>query len=139
MELQKIQTALNSLGIDGWLFFDFHNRDHLALKILGMDLHAMSSRRWYYFIPANGEPMKLAHRVEPTKLDHLPGDKMMYSSWRELHKNLKEILGKPSKIAMQYSAMNAIPYISITDGGTIDLVKGFGHEIVSFRRLGPAV
>jgi Xaa-Pro aminopeptidase len=135
MELQKIQTAIKSLGIDGWLFFDFHNRDHLGLKILGMDPHAMSTRRWYYFIPASGEPVKLAHRVEPGKLDHLPGKKMMYSSWRELHTNLKEILGKPSKIAMQYSPMNAIPYISIVDGGTLELVKSFGHEIVSSADL----
>jgi len=135
MDLQKIQTAINSLGIDGWLFFDFHNRDHLGLKILGMNPHAMSTRRWYYFIPANGEPMKLAHRVEPTKLDHLPGTKMMYSSWRELHANLKEILGMPSRIAMQYSTMNAIPYVSIVDGGTVDLVKGFGHEVVTSADL----
>lgn len=142
MDLQKIQTAIESLGIDGWLFFDFHNRDHLGLKILGMDPHAMSTRRWYYFVPAVGEPVKLAHRVEPTKLDHLPGNKLMYSSWRELHENLKEILGpsgslrdRPSKIAMQYSPMNAIPYVSIVDGGTVELVKSLGHEIVSSADL----
>ncbi len=135
MDLEKIQTAIRSVGIDGWLFFDFHNRDHLGLKILNMDPHAMSTRRWYYFIPASGEPIKLAHRVEPTKLDHLPGKKMMYSSWRELHSNLKEILSKPARIAMQYSAMNAIPYISIVDGGTVELVKSFGHEIVSAADL----
>lgn len=135
MELQKIQTAIKSLGIDGWLFFDFHNRDHLGLKILGVDPHAMSTRRWYYFVPAAGDPVKLAHRVEPTKLDHLPGNRMMYSSWRELRANLKDILGKPSTIAMQYSPMNAIPYVSIADGGTVELVKSFGHEIVSSADL----
>ncbi len=135
MDLQKIQTAIKSLGLDGWLFFDFHNRDHLGLKILGIDQKAMATRRWYYFIPASGEPLKLAHRVEPTKLDHLPGKKFSYSSWRELHTNLKELLGKPSKIAMQYSPLNAIPYISIADGGTVELVKSFGHEIVSSADL----
>lgn len=135
MDLQKIQTAIKSLGVDGWLFFDFHNRDHLGLKILGIDPHAMSTRRWYYFIPATGEPVKLAHRVEPTKLDHLPGKKMLYSSWRELHANLKGILGTPSRIAMQCSPMNAIPYVSIVDGGTIELVKSFGHEIASSADL----
>ncbi|MCL4510484.1 MAG: M24 family metallopeptidase [Bacteroidetes bacterium] len=135
MDLQKIQTAIKSLGLDGWLFFDFHNRDHLGLKILGIDQKAMATRRWYYFIPASGEPLKLAHRVEPTKLDHLPGKKFSYSSWRELHTNLKELLGKPSKIAIQYSPLNAIPYISIVDGGTVELVKSFGHEIVSSADL----
>ncbi len=135
MELQRIQTTIKSLGIDGWLFFDFHNRDNLGLKILGMDLHAMSTRRWYYFIPASGEPVKLAHRVEPTKLDRIPGKKLLYSSWRELHTNLKELLGSPSRIAMQYSPMNSIPYISIADGGTVELVRSFGHEIVSSADL----
>ncbi len=135
MELQKIQAALASSGLDGWLFFDFHNRDHLGLKILGMDPHAMATRRWFYFIPAKGEPVKLAHRVEPVKLDHLPGRKIMYSTWRELHSNLKEMLGNPSRIAMQYSPMNQIPYISIADGGTVELVRSFGHEIVSSADL----
>ena len=135
MELEKIQSAIRLLGADGWLFFDFHNRDHLGLKILGMDLKGLSTRRWYYFVPAEGEPTKLAHRVEPTKLDHLPGQKKMYSSWRELHSNLKEILGAPKTIAMQYSPMNAIPYVSITDAGTVDIVRSFGHEIVSSADL----
>lgn len=135
MDLTKIQTAIRALGADGWLFFDFHNRDHLGLKILGMDVNGLATRRWYYFIPADGEPVKLAHRVEPTKLDHLPGNKLMYSSWRELHSNLKELLGAPKKIAMQYSAMNAIPYVSITDAGTVDLVRSFGHDIVSSADL----
>lgn len=135
MELQGIQSALRSFGIDGWLFFDFHNRDHLGLKILNMDPRAMSTRRWYYFIPGTGEPVKLAHRVEPTKLDHLPGRKVMYSSWRELQVNLRDILGKPSKIAMQYSPSNAIPYVSIVDAGTVELVKSFGHELISSADL----
>jgi Xaa-Pro aminopeptidase len=135
MDLEKIQTAIRSLGADGWLFFDFHNRDHLGLKILGMNQKGLATRRWYYYIPADGEPAKLAHRVEPTKLDHLPGRKQMYSSWRELHANLKDILGSPRKIAMQFSPLNAIPYVSIADGGTIDLVRSFGHEIISSADL----
>ncbi len=135
MELEKIQIAIKALGADGWLFFDFHNRDHLGMKILGMSQKGLSTRRWYYFIPAEGEPAKLAHRVEPTKLDHLPGKKHMYSSWRELHSNLKDILGASKKICMQFSPLNAIPYVSITDGGTIDLVRSFGHEIISSADL----
>ncbi len=135
MDLEKIQSAIRSRGADGWLFFDFHNRDHLGLKILGMDVKGLATRRWYYFVPAEGEPTKLAHRVEPTKLDHLPGQKRTYSSWQELHSNLKEILGAPKKIAMQYSPMNAIPYVSITDAGTVDIVRSFGHDIVSSADL----
>lgn len=135
MDLQKIQTAIGAAGLNGWLFFDFHNRDHLGLKILGISQKGLATRRWYYYIPAIGEPVRLVHRVEPEKLDHLPGKKFSYSSWRELHANLKEILGKPSRIAMQYSPQNAIPYVSIADGGTIELIKGMGHEVVSSADL----
>jgi Xaa-Pro dipeptidase len=135
MDLEKIQFTLKSYGIDGWLFYDFHNRDLIGMKILGLNPHAMATRRWFYFIPASGVPLKLAHRVEPTKLDQLPGKKMLYSSWRELHANLREMLGKPSRIALQYSPMNAVPYISIVDGGTIELIKSFGHEVISSANL----
>jgi Xaa-Pro aminopeptidase len=135
MKVEKIQEKLVELGIDGWLFYDFHNRDKIGLKILGLSIQGLATRRWFYFIPANGEPIKLVHRVEPDKLDTLPGKKFFYSGWRELHERLKEILGSPKKIAMQYSPMNAIPYISIVDAGTIELLRGLGHEIISSADL----
>lgn len=135
MDIEKIQAAIKSEQVDGWLFCDFHNRDQLALKILGLNSTGMATRRWFYFIPVSGEPIKLVHRVEPTKLDSLPGKKISYSSWNELHRNLRILLGKPSRIAMQYSPMNAIPYVSIVDGGTIDLIRSFGHEVVSSANL----
>jgi hypothetical protein len=131
MEVEEIQKALREKGVDGWLFCDFHNRDHLAYRILGLDFHKMTSRRWYYYIPVDGEPTRLVHSVEKTKLDSLPGRKMVYLPWEQLHSSLEEILGGPKKIAMQYSPLNNIPYTSIVDGGTIELIKSFGHEIVS--------
>jgi Xaa-Pro aminopeptidase len=130
MDLKAIQSALKEKGVDGWLFYDFHNRDHLAYRILGLDFHKMTSRRWFYFIPADGEPVKLAHRVESTKLDTLPGTKVMYHPWEELHQRLREMLGDPKTIAMQYSPLNNIPYVSIVDGGTVELIRSFGHEVV---------
>ncbi|MBN1886328.1 MAG: M24 family metallopeptidase [Candidatus Krumholzibacteriota bacterium] len=135
MELSAIQEALRQKGIDGWLFCDFHNRDHLAYRILGLDFEKMTSRRWFYFIPADGEPVKLAHRVEATKLDPLPGRTVHYHPWAELHASLREILGGPKSIAMQYSPLNNIPYTSIVDGGTIELIRSFGHEVVSSADL----
>lgn len=131
MDVQEIQKALREKGVDGWLFCDFHNRDHLAYRILGLDFHKMTSRRWYYYIPADGEPTRLVHSVEKTKLDSLPGKKMVYLMWEQLHSSLREILGEPKMIAMQYSPLNNIPYTSIVDGGTIDLIRSFGHEVVS--------
>lgn len=131
MDVGQIQEALREKGVDGWLFCDFHNRDHLAYRILGLDFHKMTSRRWYYYIPVDGEPTRLVHSVEKTKLDSLPGKKMVYLPWEQLHSSLEEILGKPKTIAMQYSPLNNIPYTSIVDGGTIDLIRSFGHEVVS--------
>jgi Xaa-Pro aminopeptidase len=135
MDLKKIQTAIKEKGIDGWLLCDFHNRDHLAYRILDMDFNKMTSRRWFYYIPAEGKPIRLVHNVEKTKLDSLPGDKMSYSAWVDLHASLKKIVGGAKRIAMQYSPLNNIPYTSIIDGGTIDLVRSFGPEIVSSADL----
>jgi Xaa-Pro dipeptidase len=135
MDLQAIQKALQSDGLDGWLFYDFHNRDAIAARILGMDTKRFASRRWFYYIPAVGTPQRLVHRIEPWRCDHLPGDKHIYLPWQELHRLLKTMLGKAKRVAMQYSPMNAIPYVSIVDGGTIELVRSFGIEVISSANL----
>jgi len=135
MDLGKIQSELKKANVDGWLFYDFHNRDLLAYRILGMDETGMTTRRWFYYIPTEGEPTRLAHSVEKTKLDSLPGKKLVYLPWEQQHALLKEILGPPKKIAMQYSPMNNIPYVSMVDGGTLELIRSFGHEVVSSADL----
>ncbi len=135
MDLQRIQKALKDRKIDGWLFCDFHNRDHLAIRILGLDPNRMTTRRWFYFIPAKGEPKRLVHSVEKGKLDSLPGSKTVYLPWEQLHASLKKMLGPKKKIAMQYSPKNNIPAVSMVDAGTIELVKSFGHKIVSSADL----
>ena len=135
MDLNEIQSALRGAGLDGWLFYDFHNRDVLAYRILGMDSTKLTSRRWFYLIPAQGEPRKLAHRVEPTKLDLLPGRKQMYLSWRELHRGLGEMLSGMRRVAMQYSPMSNIPYVSMVDAGILELVRATGVEVVTSADL----
>ncbi len=131
----QIRSAIGEMGFDGWLFCDFHNRDHLGLRVLGLDPEKMTTRRWYYFIPVEGEPEKLVHKIEPGRLDSLPGAKRSYLSWQELHEGLKGILGKAGRVAMQYSPMNAVPYVSLVDAGTVDLVRSFGVEVVSSADL----
>lgn len=135
MNLQAIQKELLAAGIDGWLFYDFHNRDAIAARILEMNTSRFASRRWFYYIPAQGTPKKLVHSIEPWRCDHLPGDKLVYLPWQQQHALLKEILGDAKKIAMQYSPNNAIPYVSIVDGGTIDLIRSFGVEVVTSANL----
>ena len=102
-DLEAIQSALRENKFDGWLFYDHHHRDPLAYSILGLDPHAHVTRRWYYFIPAQGEPKKLVHRIESFKLDPLPGTKSVYSSWQELEAQLQTMLTGATRIAMQYS------------------------------------
>ena len=106
-----------------------------AYAILGLDSAAMTTRRWFYFIPTQGEPVKLSHRVEPRKLDPLPGTQEYYLAWTELHEKLRRILGGVSKVAMQYSPMNNLPSMAMVDAGTVELVQSMGPEVVSSADL----
>jgi len=135
MNLDAIQKALREAGTDGWLFFDFHHRDLMAYKILGLSTEGLTTRRWFYFIPAQGEPVKLSHKVEAGKLESLPGEQRYYLAWTELHENLQRIVGPHKTIAMQYSPMNNIPYVSVADAGTVELIRSFGPEVVSSADL----
>jgi Xaa-Pro aminopeptidase len=129
--LEAIQTAIREAGFDGWLFYDHHHRDPIAGRILGMDEKAHVTRRWYYFVPATGEPRKLVHRIEQARLDALPGSKAMYSSWQELAAGLEALLAGARTVAMQYSPNNAIMYVSMADAGTVEFLRTLGKQIVS--------
>jgi Xaa-Pro aminopeptidase len=135
MNLDQIQAALRDSSLDGWLFYDHHHRDPIAARILGLDPHAHVTRRWYYFIPAFGEPSKLVHRIEQGRLDALPGAKTQYSSWQELHAGLAFILAGARRIAMQYSHNNDIMYVSMVDAGTVEFLRSIGKEIVTSADL----
>ncbi len=135
MNLTAIQAALRERKFDAWLFYDHHHRDPLAYTILGLPEKMHVTRRWYYLIPANGEPVKLNHRVEPKHLDSLPGKQLHYGPWPEMHQKLKEILAPYKRVAMQYSPNNNIMYVSLVDGGTVELLRGFGVEIGSSADL----
>src|SRR5215470_6691953 len=131
MDLKAIQSALLERSLDAWLFYDHHHRDPIAYKVLGLPESLMVTRRWFYVIPREGEPIKLVHRIEAGHLDSLPGSKREYSSWRELWDNLQSMLARHRTIAMQYSPNNQIPLIGLVDAGTVELVRSFGKEIVS--------
>jgi len=135
MNLDAIQAALRDAALDGWLFYDHHHRDPIAAAILGLDPKAHITRRWYYFIPATGEPRKLVHRIEQGRLDSLPGAKGKYSSWQELHAGIEAMLFDSTRIAMQYSPNNAIMYVSMVDAGTVEFLRSLGKQIVSSADL----
>ncbi len=133
--IETIQAALRRDKLDGWLFFDHHRRDPLAYSILQLPDSVMVSRRWYYFVPTNGEPQKLVHRIESGTLDTLPGNKLSYSSWADQQASLRTLLAGCSRIAMQYSPRCAIPYVSLVDAGTLELVRETGVEVFSSADL----
>ena len=135
MNLEAIQAALRDAGFDGWLFYDHHHRDPIAASILGLDLKAHITRRWYYYVPAEGDPRKLVHRIEQGRLDSLPGAKGHYSSWQELHSGLDAMLFDANRIAMQYSRNNDIMYVSMVDAGTVEFLRSLGKQIVSSADL----
>jgi Xaa-Pro aminopeptidase len=135
MNVTSIQEQLIDQELDGWLFFDHHHRDPLAYRVLGLDPNLHASRRWYYFVPAKGEPRKLVHRIESRNLDTLQGAKHVYSSWEEQTSALSELLAGSKRVAMQYSPNCAIPYVSNVDGGTLELVRSTGVEVVSSAEL----
>src|ERR1700689_3033392 len=135
MNLEQIQAALREQQVDGWLFYDHHHRDPIAYRILGLSDSLHVSRRWYYLIPAEGEPRKLTHRVERGKLESLPGSGQAYSSWQELEAALRAMLEPYTRLAMQYSPRNAIMYVSLVDAGTVELLRELGKTIVSSADL----
>ncbi len=130
-DLAAVQSALCEASLDGWLLYDFRGLNPLACRIVGFEEGGHRTRRWFYFIPARGEPRKLVHRIEAGVLDHVPGDKSVYLKWQELEAGVEALLSGAKRIAMEYSPRNANPYTSRVDGGTIELVKSCGVEIVS--------
>ncbi len=134
-KIQSIQKTLAAEKIDGWLLFDFWKRNEFAQRILEFPKHVLNTRRFFYYIPAKGEPQKLVHSIERWNLDNLPGEKTIYLSWQSLQEGLKKILAGQQTIAMEYSPENAIPYISKVDAGTIEAVRKTGVQLVSSMNL----
>jgi Xaa-Pro aminopeptidase len=128
----EIQAALREANLDGWLFYDFRRSDPLAYRILRLPSAGVTSRRWFYYVPVVGEPVRVVHSIERFRLDALPGRKIIYRSWGELHASVRDALASGGlknkrvllrKIAMQYSPNNDIPYVARVDAGTVELVR----------------
>jgi Xaa-Pro aminopeptidase len=128
----EIQAALREANLDGWLFYDFRRSDPLAYRILRLPTGGVTTRRWFYYVPVVGEPVRVVHSIERYRLDALPGKKIIYRSWQELHAAVRDALASGGlqnrrvllkNIAMQYSPNNDIPYVARVDAGTIELVR----------------
>jgi Xaa-Pro aminopeptidase len=130
-DLKAVQAAIQQQGVDAWLLYDFRGLNVLARRVLGISADAILSRRWFYYVPARGEPRKLMHRIEPHALDHLPGAGQLYLRWQELEAGVQTLVKGARTVAMEYVPRNANPYVSRVDAGTIELVRSFGVDIAS--------
>jgi Xaa-Pro aminopeptidase len=129
-----LQAALAGEAIDGWLFYDFRGSDPIGRRILGLG-DRMATRRWFYLVPARGEPRGLVSAVESGALHGLPGDMRVYRTWEELQTGLAEMLRGLGRVAMQYSPRAEVPYISLVDAGTVELVRGAGVDVCTSADL----
>jgi Xaa-Pro aminopeptidase len=128
--LAAVQAAIRELKLSGWLLYDFRGLNILARRVVGLPADAHLSRRWFYYVPAEGEPKKLVHAIEPAALDHLPGTATRYLKWQELEAGVGALLAGAKDVAMEYVPRNANPYVSRVDAGTIELVKSFGVNVI---------
>jgi Xaa-Pro aminopeptidase len=133
IDIAAVQEALRADGLDGWLLYDFRGLNPIAVEVTGSARQGghLATRRWYYLIPAAGEPRGLVHAIERDSLAHLPGTTQRYSRRDQLEEGLRALLHGVRRVAMEYSPECAIPYISRVDGGTIELVRRAGAEVVS--------
>jgi Xaa-Pro aminopeptidase len=146
--IARIQEAVREEGLLGWLLFDFHGVNPIARSVLDMaegPTAPKTTRRWFYLVPARGEPEKVVHRLEPRSLDHLPGAARIYLTWQELDRALADVIarllasvagsGAAAGIAMEYSPLARLPYVSRVDAGTVEQVRATGVEVVSSAGL----
>lgn len=134
-KISDVQKQLQKQKIEGWLFYDFKRSNEIAGRFLEIPSDLFLTRRYFYWIPKKGTPIKIVHEIESHVLNHLPGNTLNYSSWQELHSHLQKILDGCKRVAMEYSPNNALPYISKVDAGTIDLIRSFDVQVVTSASL----
>jgi Xaa-Pro dipeptidase len=133
IDVPAVQGALAAEGLDAWLLYDFHGLNPIAASVTAVDRQGghLATRRWYYLIPATGEPRGLVHAIESRSLAHLPGRSQTYAGREQLERGLVELLAGRRRVAMEYSPHCAIPYIARVDAGTIELIRSVGVDVVS--------
>ncbi len=132
-KIKAAQKYLRENNLDGWLLYDFRRSNPMAAEF--MAIRGQQTRRWFYFIPKEGEPQGLYHRIEYHNFDGIPGKRELFSAWKELEAKLEKMLSGVKKVVMEYSPRNAIPYVSRVDAGTVELVRSFGVEVASSADL----
>src|SRR5690349_6067931 len=105
MDLERIQQVLYNDKLDGWLFYDFRKSNAIAYQVLELPLEDMYTRRWFYFVPREGNPTVLVSAVESHVLRSLPGERLVFRTWQEMQAHLRTLLQDKRRVAMEYSPM----------------------------------
>lgn len=134
-KIEAIQEKLREQDVDGWLLYDNHGSNRFVKELLVIPPHRVITRRFFYWIPKEGEPQKILHRIEADSIDDVPGKKLLYLSWLELEQCIKQVLSNSKKIMMEYSPRNANPYVSVVDAGTFEVVCESGVDVLSSADL----
>ncbi len=134
LPIGEIQGALEEQALGGWLLWDFRGQNPTATALLDLAGHLLT-RRWAYWIPREGEPVFLVHRIEEGSLPRRPGRLVSYAGYDDLHRRLDGLLAGRRRVAMEYCPMGAIPYLSRVDAGTVELIRSFGVEVASSADL----
>ncbi|HTP51304.1 MAG TPA: Xaa-Pro peptidase family protein [Anaeromyxobacteraceae bacterium] len=137
MDIPALQRVLSEQKLDGWLLYDFHGQNPTALAAVGLGGHLLT-RRWFYLVPARGEPRLLVHAIEVGSFPaHVRGARESYSSWQSLRQGLERLVAAAPgrRLAMEYCPMAEIPYLSRVDAGTVELVRSLGVEVASSADL----
>lgn len=132
--LPEIQRALADANVDGWLIFDFHGLNPVAVGMLG--LQGMGTRRIFVLVPKTGAPVAITHAIEQGPWQNWPSDwkKTIYSGWRQLESQLQALV-KGKRVAMEYSPGDAVPYLDRVPAGVLEMVRNAGADVVSSADL----
>jgi Xaa-Pro aminopeptidase len=130
----ELREALADAGADAWLLFEFHGLNPVARRVIGLPEGGLSTRRLFVLLPADGDPVAVAHRIELQPLEDFPGRIIPYSRWEELHEALGSLV-KGRTVAMEISPDDAVPYLDRVPWGVVELVRRLGARVVSSGAL----
>jgi Xaa-Pro aminopeptidase len=125
--IEAVRRQVAELGHDGWLLYNFRDNNPVASRLLG--LPAMT-RRYFVYLPVEGQPVAITHRIEQQPWATWTGEKRQYSSWRELDAELASVVGG-KRVAMEWAEGDAVPYVDHVPAGVVELIRSAGAEIVS--------
>jgi Xaa-Pro dipeptidase len=133
MDFTTVQEYMRGQGIGAWLLYDFRGSNPVFWQLIGGK--RWTTRRAFILVPAQGDPVLLAHGIDKPSFAGVSLPMEFYLSWRDLHDWLKRRLSGAALVATEYSPDGALPAVSFIDAGTFDLIRKAGVEVISSENL----